>query len=251
MKYFSYQKDRNSVNFKMNSIIFLTRYDLRAKNSKGLRINDRGFAKIVVNKSGNDWKMSLIEFLSGEMVTSSKFLFTETTIDSGLASILVYIRNEVIRCGGYVIAVGDYNGDNYQDVYVGFWGAGYLLEGNGKGNFKVVKNSGFEKETLVKTVVFGDFFNIGRQDLLLVCFVLINIDGKKSDADKFSDIVFYKNNGKGKFSKMFLFVINRVVVLNVMFGVVSDMNGDGFLDFYVGFLGSLDFIFIGDALKIM
>ncbi|MCP4912745.1 MAG: CRTAC1 family protein [Oligoflexia bacterium] len=251
VKYLSYQKDRNPENFKMNSTILLTRYDLRAKNSKGLRVNDRGFAKIAVSKIGNDWKMNSIEFLSGETVTSSKPSFTETTIDSGLASIPVYTRNEAIRRGGYAIAVGDYNGDNHQDVYVGSWGAGHLLEGNGKGNFKVVKDSGLEKETLVKTAVFGDFFNTGRQDLLLVRFVPTNTDGKKSDTDKFSDIVFYKNNGKGKFSKMPSPVTNRVVASNAMPGAVSDMNGDGLLDFYVGFPGSLDFTFIGDASKIM
>tara|TARA_R110002072_G_scaffold534_2_gene3522 strand:+ start:58166 stop:60661 length:2496 start_codon:yes stop_codon:yes gene_type:complete len=251
IKYLSYKKDRNPANFKMNNAVLLTRFDLRAESKKGHKVNDRGFAKIAVSKTGSDWKINNIEFLSGETLTSAKPTFKEMTINSGLASIPVYTRNEAIRRGGYAVAVGDYNGDSHQDIYVGSWGAGHLLKGNGKGNFTEVKNSGLEKETLVKTAIFGDFFNSGNQDLLLVRFVPTNTDGTKSSSEKFSDIVFYKNNGKGKFKKMPSPVTNRVVASNAMPGAAGDFNGDGLLDFYVGFPGSLDFTFIGDASKIM
>jgi hypothetical protein len=251
IKYLSYKKDRNPKNFAMNKATLLTRFDFRGLEKSGARRNDRGFAQINVVRQGSNWKIADINFLKGETLTSAKPTFKDITIDAGLASIPVYTRNEAIRRGGYAIAVGDYNGDGHQDMYVGSWGPGKLLKGDGKGGFKPVKDSGLENETLVKTAIFGDFFNTGNQDLLLVRFVPTNKDGTKSDSEKFSDIVFYRNNGNGKYVKSESPVSNRVVASNAMPGAASDMNGDGFLDFYVGFPGSLDFTFIGDARKIM
>ncbi len=251
LKYLSYKNDRDPKTLKMQNVTVISRYDLRGVTNKSERRNDRGFIQFTIVNENNNWKIDKAQVLSGETLTAKTSSFVEKTKEFGLASIPQYTRNEAIRRGGYAVGIGDYNGDGYQDMYVGAWGKGRLLKGSKSGKFTEVKDSGLEGDTLVKTAIFGDFFNKGRQDLLLVRFVPTNLNGTKSDTQKFSDIVFYENLGNGKFTKKASPVKNRVVASNAMPGAASDLNGDGFLDFYVGFPGSLDFTFIGDASNVM
>ncbi|MBT7610576.1 MAG: CRTAC1 family protein [Bacteriovoracaceae bacterium] len=252
IKYLSYKKNRNAKTMRMNDLVMISRFDMRGLDKSGARRNDRSFIQINASKTSEGWKLTQMNFLNGETLVASKPTFKEQSYEVGVSSLPVYTRNEAIRRGGYGLAVGDYNNDGLQDMYVGSWGEGTLLKGTKSGTFIKVSNkeSGLQNDTLVKTVVFADFFNTGKQDLLLVRFVPSSKDGK-TGSEKFSDIVFYKNLGNGKFEKKQSPIKNRVVASNAMPGAVSDMNGDGFLDFYIGFPGSLDFTFIGDASKIM
>jgi hypothetical protein len=233
MKYVSPKTSRNSKMDMVKAELHI-RLDVRGIDIDGKRRNDRGPVKVTVVKQNKSWKIAEIKNWGIETLTKKTATFSDVTKLAGLDKIKQYNRVEAIRRGGYSVSVGDFNNDNIQDIYLGSFGPGQLLEGQKNGKYKLVKNSGLEKDTYVKTSVFADFNNDGFQDLLLVRFV------PTAKYKRRNDLIVYKNTGKGSFVRV-EGVKDRSPTDYAMPAAVADFNNDKFLDFYVGFPGAKDF----------
>lgn len=213
-------------------------FDIRGIDKSGNRRNDRGPLGVTVTKSGAEWKITGISDWGVETLIGKKPAFEEVTASTGVNKIPQYRRLEAIRRGGYALAVGDYNNDGINDMYVGAHGAGKLLKGHKDGTYSEVKDSGLNNETLVKTAVFADFDNDSHPDLLLVRFSgLTRVEAEKLR----SDVILYHNNGKGVFTRKGEILGESVRNETAMPAAVGDFNGDGLLDFYIGYPGNKDF----------
>jgi hypothetical protein len=237
------RKDRNT-DMSIRRAKLQMRCDIRGFDKFHARREDRGNMEVTVEKnSQGEWKIAGIRALGFQTLRSDKPSFVDVTQNALGDQIPTYLRTEAIRRGGYALAVGDYDGDGNPDMYVGAFGPGVLLKGDGKGGFKEVKDSGLEGETLVKSAIFADFSNSGRQDLLLIRFTPTK-EGEKLQEVR-NDVVLYRNMGNGKFRRDET-KINRVPSDYAMPAAVADFNHDGFLDFYVGFPGAKDFTSLTD-----
>ncbi|MBT3586459.1 MAG: CRTAC1 family protein, partial [Halobacteriovoraceae bacterium] len=181
------------------------------------------------------------QILKGETLVSTKPSFINTTTASIGNNVPIYKREEAIRRGGYALAISDYDGDGIQDMYVGAAEKGTLLRGLGNGKFAKANIPAIENYSLVKAAVWGDYFNTGRQDLLLVRFT------PNESAAKKSDVVMFENLGGGKFKERkgwFKIKNNSDYAMPV---AVADLNGDKLLDFYIGYPGAKDFTILGES----
>lgn len=210
-----------------------TRFDLRAAAPDGGRRADRGMLKVLVVKSKGGWKISEIHPVRMETLVGSQTNFEDVTGKAGLSAVSVHPRLEAIRRGGYALAVADYDGDGYADMYVGGWGAGQLFRNQGDGSFRETTAAAkLGQDTLVKSALFADMDNDGRTDLILQRFIK---DGRGKE------LVFYKNEGKGVFSAAPVKLANLTRHDRAMSLAAGDFNSDGLLDLYVGYPGTRDF----------
>lgn len=218
-------------------------FDLRAITNNDEKRNDRGPMLVTVVMKNGEWKIEEVKDWGLETLVSTKPAFEDYTQASGVGIVPEYQRLEAIRRGGYALAVGDFNNDGIQDMYLGSFGPGKLLVGQKDGTFILAQNTGLsEKDTLVKSASFADFNNDGQLDLLLTRFVptLNDEPGKHK-----GDIVIYKNLGKGTFARENSIIAERAPADTAMPAAIGDFNGDGLLDFYIGFPGSKDFTVFG------
>ncbi len=222
---------RNPSDYSYDEATLLAHFDIRGIAEDGVLQNDRGVFSAEVSKVGGFWKLRTLHLENGERLRNKNPGFVEITARSGVDKVPVYLRNEAIRRGGYAIATGDFNRDGNTDIYEGAAGAGTLLQGDGSGNFRPVHDSGLEQETAVKTAIFADFDNDGWSDLLLIRFI---------PSERRDDIVVY-HNVDGKFKLLSRQIKNRLFADRAMPATVADFDGDGYLDFYVGFPGAKDF----------
>ena len=78
---------------------------------------------------------------------------------------------------GQGVAVGDYDGDGYPDIYVTQCGASILYHNNGDGTFTdVTKKAGVEAPGWNTTAVWFDYDNDGRLDLFVCQFAAFDIN---------------------------------------------------------------------------
>lgn len=230
------------------------RFDLRGTEKSGARRQDRGLLTMGVERDSKtqQWKLSSLGASDFETLKSRRApMFANVTADRGLAGVEVYDRTEAIRRGGYAIALGDYDGDENLDLFVGQRGPAELYRFNAvTSKFERQAASGLGEDlTYVKAAAFHDFQNRGRQDLFVTRFirdvgnhdlVLFRADWQKSDSetvDKFSAFKFVPN------------IMNRHYYSDyAMPMTVADFNRDGFLDLYVGFPGENDFTVLDSSL---
>jgi len=160
---------------------------------------------------------------------------------------------------GQGVAVGDYDGDGFPDLYVTQYGRSILYHNNGNGTFTdVTEKAGVAAPGWTSSAVWFDYDNDGRLDLFVCRFV--DFDKAKSkdchageDAKRGYCIPhlykpmaswLFHNNGDGTFTD----VSKSSGVGNVLgkaWGVVAtDINNDGRMDLFVANDTVANFLFI-------
>jgi len=154
---------------------------------------------------------------------------------------------------GFGVAVGDYDNDGWEDVYVTYLDGGVLYRNNGNGTFTdVTEKAGVGNEGRWGTsAAFGDYDNDGHLDLYVVNYVDLDLQ----HLPKFGDGPFcqyrgipvscgprglkggrdrlYHNNGNGTFTDV-TEKLNIDPNRNYGLGVIwLDYDRDGCLDLYV------------------
>jgi len=164
--------------------------------------------------------------------------FTDVTKQAGL---------EAARWGEGV-AVGDFNGDGYPDLYFTCYGDNVLYRNNRDGTFTdVTKRAGVAKGGWSTSAVWFDYDNDGRLDLFVCGFVDYGGPNPKTcgsdELNKYSYCIptifeprlsaLYHNNGDGTFTEVgHLTDIGKN--LGKAHGVVAtDINNDGLMDLFV------------------
>jgi hypothetical protein len=164
--------------------------------------------------------------------------FTDVTDKAGVGS------------GGYGqgVAVGDYDGDGFPDLYLTQYGKSILYHNNGDGTFNdVTEKAGVAAPGWASSAVWFDYDNDGRLDLFVCRFV--NFDksknkfcGNRETGQRYYCIPrvyetmpswLFHNNGDGTFTD----VSNQSDIgktLGKAWGVVAtDINNDGWMDLFV------------------
>jgi enediyne biosynthesis protein E4 len=150
--------------------------------------------------------------------------------------------------GGYGmgVAVGDYNGDGFPDLYVTQYGRNILYRNNGDGTFTdVTEKAGVAAAGWSSSAVWFDYDNDGKLDLFVCQFAEFDASlGCGTDGAgvrhycipqifKPRPSWLFHNNGDGTFTD----VTNKVGIaghLGKAWGVVAtDLNNDGKMDLFV------------------
>ena len=150
--------------------------------------------------------------------------------------------------GGYGmgIAVGDYDGDGFPDIYLTQYGRSILYHNNGNGTFTdVTEQAGIGVNGWSSSAVWFDYDNDGRLDLFVCQFVEfdknsscgIAKDGKRHYCIprpfKATSSWLFHNNGDGTFTDVSK-ESGIAQSLGKAWGVVaSDINNDGRMDLFV------------------
>ena len=136
------------------------------------------------------------------------------------------------------VSWGDYNNDNYPDLYVSnFRGKNRLYKNNGDSTFTdIAEEIGVSNPFSSFPAWFWDFDNDGHLDLFVASYSG-NIEHlaahKLNESTEFETICLYKNNGQGGFVEVSQEVGLKDPVLP-MGSNFGDINNDGYLDFYLG-----------------
>ncbi|MGA8736177.1 MAG: CRTAC1 family protein [Terriglobales bacterium] len=162
--------------------------------------------------------------------------FTDVTPKAGVAA------------GGYGqgVAVGDYDGDGFPDIYVTQYGRSILYHNNGNGTFTdVTEKAGVAAPGWSSSAVWFDYDNDGRLDLFVCQFVDFdkskNLPCAAGDSPGYCVPRLYKpmaswlfhNNGDGTFTD-----VSKASGIGNHLGkawgvVATDINNDGLMDLFV------------------
>ena len=152
--------------------------------------------------------------------------------------------------GGYGmgVAVGDYNGDGYPDMYVTQYGRSILYRNNGDGTFTdVTAKAGVAAPGWASSAVWFDYDNDGRLDLFVCRFVEFDkaankFCGSERTGERYYCIPrvypparswLFHNNGDGTFTDVSRESGIASVLGKAWGAVASDINNDGWLDLFV------------------
>jgi hypothetical protein len=154
---------------------------------------------------------------------------------------------------GMGVAIGDYNNDGFDDIYVTCLGPNHLLKNNGNGTFTdVTQRAGVGDPRWSSGAAFVDYDNDGKLDLFVANYVDFDVEHLpefgKGKTCQFKGLpvqcgprglagagdTLYHNNGDGTFTD----VSKKAGVSDpdgfYGLGVIcSDFDGDGLVDIYV------------------
>ncbi len=160
---------------------------------------------------------------------------------------------------GMGVAVGDYNGDGFPDLYITQYGRSILYRNNGDGTFTdVTEKAGVAAPGWSSSAVWFDYDNDGKLDLFVCRFV--NFDksknkfcGNRDTGERYYCIPrvyepmpswLFHNNGDGTFRD----VSRETGIARVSgkaWGVVAtDINNDGWMDLFVANDTTPNFLFV-------
>jgi enediyne biosynthesis protein E4 len=164
-----------------------------------------------------------------------------------------------VTAGGYGqgVAVGDYDGDGFPDIYVTQYGRSILYRNNGDGTFTdVTEKAGVAAPGWSASAVWFDYDNDGRLDLFVCRFV--DFDKSKHlpcEADNKPGYCIprlykpmaswlFHNNGDGTFTD-----VSKASGINKYLGkawgvVATDVNNDGRMDLFVANDTTANFLFM-------
>ncbi len=156
-------------------------------------------------------------------------------------------------------AVTDYNVDGFPDLFVCCYGMSRLFRNQGDGTFELVEEHKLPTKGWGTAAAFGDQNQDGFPDLMLARYTdwSLEKDVVCHDSNGERDLCgptsypgtpcqFFKNQGDGSF-------IDQSEQIGIEDGVhglgviVSDLNDDGFLDFYVSSDAMLNHLYMGGA----
>jgi len=164
--------------------------------------------------------------------------FTDVTLKAGVTG----------NAYGMGVAVGDYDGDGFSDLYVTQYPNSILYHNNGNGTFTdVTAKAGVAAPGWATSAVWFDYDNDGRLDLFVCRFVDYAKDKLKFCGDLLTGERHYcipsiydpmpcwlfHNNGDGTFSD-----VSKQSGIGQSFAkawgvVAADLNNDGLIDLYV------------------
>jgi hypothetical protein len=175
--------------------------------------------------------------------------FTDVTERAGVAG------------GGYGmgVAVGDYDGDGFPDLYVTQYGRSILYHNNGDGTFsEVTEKAGVAAPGWSSSAVWFDYDNDGKLDLFVCRFVDFDKSKNKFCGNERTGERYYclprvyppahcwlfRNNGDGTFKDVS--EESRIgKSLGKAWGVVAtDVNNDGWMDLFVANDTAQNFLFL-------
>jgi enediyne biosynthesis protein E4 len=176
--------------------------------------------------------------------------FTDITVKAGVAG------------GGFGqgVAVGDYDGDGFPDLYVTQYGRSILYHNNGDGTFAdVTEKAGLAAAGWSSSAVWFDYDNDGRLDLFVCRFVDFdkskNLPCAAGDSPGYCIPRLYKpmpswlfhNNGDGTFTD-----VSKASGIGKFQGkawgvVATDINNDGRMDLFVANDTVQNFLFANRA----
>jgi enediyne biosynthesis protein E4 len=160
---------------------------------------------------------------------------------------------------GHGVAVGDYDGDGFPDLYVTQYGSSILYHNNGDGTFSdVTEKAGVAAPGWATSAVWFDYDNDGRLDLFVGRFVDFSKElnkpcGIHEDGRRHYCIPkiyapmpswLFHNNGDGTFTDVSKESGIASHLGKVWGAVATDINNDGLLDLWVSNDTVANFLFV-------
>lgn len=153
------------------------------------------------------------------------------------------------------VAVGDYDNDGFEDLFLTYWGQNALYRNNGNGTFSDATEKSKLKTSETRWgsgATFVDYDRDGDLDLFVANYLKFDI-AKVPEAGKGANCVwkgilvncgpkglptdtnlFYQNNGDGTFTDVSVQSgVAKVTGRYSMTAIVTDYNNDGWPDIYV------------------